>query len=98
MNRYFEEYLDMSQTGRIEYLKFIIEDNYFTFYDKSDRNYGYRGAQDAFDTIEERDLEGNEYTILYSNHYNYTKKANDDWVSLPSQRRRDRQMDLPFGL
>ena len=25
MNRYFEEYLDMSQTGRIEYLKFIIE-------------------------------------------------------------------------
>lgn len=52
----------------------------------------------VLDDIE--DNEGNPYWIYVRTDYDYEKSEQnvDDWVSLPSQRRRDRQQDLPFGL
>lgn len=77
------------------FVKDILAD-YFTFYDKVNRNYDYGGGT-VYEIITDRDSEGHAYGIIYQKDFDFTKGTND-WVSLPSQRKLDRQQDLEFGL
>ena len=48
-------------------------------------------------TIDDKDYNNNDYTIYYTDGYNYTKQGNNELTSLPSQRRKDRQLDFEYG-
>lgn len=72
-------------------------ENYFDFR----RVGGYYSNQGlSYDVMEDWDNGGVTYNIYYRLRYDYSKSAermDGQWSSLPSQRRHDRQTDLPYG-
>lgn len=60
----------------------------FPYYSDNSKHYGINDI-----------MQGSTVTILYLLNYDPQKgNGTDDWTSLPMQRWRDRQQDLPFGL
>jgi hypothetical protein len=95
-NNTMMDYLIFSSDSALDdYLSGAIDDTVFIFSVRDEGSYMF---SKVFSILEDEDSAGNSYTIMYSNDYNFSSKAKDDWASLPGQRKRDRQLDLPYGL
>jgi hypothetical protein len=71
-----------------EYLTDLMSDYFDFMLPFNQRTYGNIHAYE--------EMEDGGYTIYYQRGYNFTKKQN--WVTSPSQRAYDKQLDLPYGL
>jgi len=78
----------------VDYIIFKNVDSDPLLEDKLDDNVNFL----YWDTLEIEEKNKITYHIKYNPFYDFAPRNRDNWVSSPAQRRRDRQLDLPFGL